>query len=152
MKNAGKLALGGALIVLMAAGPVLAERGPGGKGGPRMSFEQLDADGDGALTKAEIQNAGAARFAAADTNGDGLLSADEMAAQASKRHADRIGKMMERADANGDGMLSLEELEAQRGARAERRMERMFDKLDADGDGAISSAEFEARKSGKRNN
>ena len=109
-------------------------------------FENLDSDGDGAITKSEAEAAGAARFAAADANGDGLLTADEMAAAAQNRQAERIAKRIEKLDANGDGALSLEEMSA----KGSKRLAHMFDRLDADGDGVITKAEAEAAKGMRR--
>ncbi|MBC7133636.1 MAG: EF-hand domain-containing protein [Roseovarius sp.] len=81
----------------------------------------------------------AARFEGADTDGDGLLGPEELAArmteQAAARIAARVERMIARHDADGDGMLSLDELQAAQGGR-------MFERLDADGDGMISPGEF----------
>lgn len=122
-------------------------KGFGGRdGGPRMSFEQLDANGDGVLTQDELQAQGAARFAAVDANGDGLLSAEEIAAQADRDISDRVAKMIEKRDANGDGLLSQEEMQPN-----EDRAARFFERMDENGDGGISQEEFEAKKKhGKR--
>ena len=77
-------------------------------------FDRFDADGDGVITKAEVEAAAVARFTESDSNGDGSLSAEEMIAAAESRHAnrhsDRIAKRIEKHDANGDGLLSLEEV------------------------------------------
>lgn len=81
----------------------------------------------------------AARFEGADTDGDGLLSRDEITARmterATARIATRVERMIAHHDSDGDGMLSAEELKAGQGGR-------MFDRLDADGDGTISREEF----------
>ena len=117
----------------------------------RISFEQLDTNADGQLTKAEMQAQKAAQFAKTDSNGDGMLSADEMQARSkerlgmrmSRRIGKRVGKMIERHDANGDGMLSLSEMQDM------PRGKGLFQRLDADGDGAISAQEFAARKAAR---
>lgn len=81
----------------------------------------------------------AERFEGADTDGDGLLSRDELTARMTERAAERIatrvGRMIEHHDADGDGQVSMAELES-------GPMGRMFEKLDADGNGAISPEEF----------
>lgn len=81
----------------------------------------------------------AERFGDADTDGDGMLSRDEMVARMTERATGRIearvDRMIEHHDGDGDGMLTLEELRAGPAGR-------MFDRLDADGDGAISREEF----------
>src|SRR5262245_12292351 len=84
-------------------------------------FARLDTNHDGLITQEEIKAAAdarraemkekaAARFKAADQNGDGLLSKDEAAASMPMlaRHFDAL-------DTNKDGVLSPEEIEA--GAR-----------------------------------
>lgn len=141
MKNATLMTvLGLAILVGGTAGSWAAsDRGAG----PRHSFEDLDANGDGQLTQAELDGHMQARFAQADTNGDGRLSKDELQARGSSRASKRADKMIERLDANGDGGLSLEEMRQGRGGA-------MFERADADGDGAISKAEFdEARANAK---
>jgi len=116
----------------MAFGPGTGHAGHG----PRMSFEELDSDGDGQITQSEMQGRAAAHFQEADTDGNGLLSASEMEAQAQKRMAERIAGMIERFDKDGDGALSQDEMP--RPPRAGR----MFDHFDQDGSGGISEEEF----------
>lgn len=130
--------------------------GPQGSGaGPAtMIFERFDLDGNGEVTRDEVTQAAAQHFAEADTNGDGQLSPEELAAQAESRQeerrasrmAQRSERMLERHDANGDGLLSLEEMTAQDG---EDRLERLFAHLDVDEDGVINKAEAE-RMAGER--
>lgn len=142
------------VALLATALPLAAQQaGPRGPGaGDReeridMFFATFDADADGAVTEAEIEAGALARFAEADTNGDGVLSVEELVAAAEARRQDeqrrKVESMIERLDANGDGVLSQEEMDEGRQAS---RMERMFDRLDADGDGAITREEMaEAR-------
>lgn len=54
--------------------------GPGGFGGMKMA----DANGDKTITKAEFRTAAEARFAKADTNGDGKITQDERKAHHGK--------------------------------------------------------------------
>jgi Ca2+-binding EF-hand superfamily protein len=80
-------------------------------------FAKVDANHDGLITQeelrataqargAELKAKAAARFKAADKNGDGFLSKDEAAAiPMLARHFDAL-------DTNKDGMLSPEEIEA----------------------------------------
>ncbi|MBY6137001.1 EF-hand domain-containing protein [Nocardioides marinus] len=124
-----------AVACATASGVALAKGGP--HHGPKMSFEELDADGSGEVTQAELQAHKQARFASADANGDGLLSLDELQAQASAKAAERAARMLERFDKNGDGSLSEGEMPKPRdGAR-------MFERMDRDGSGGISKQEFE---------
>lgn len=136
---AGAIAFG---CALSAAPMALAQQGPGGQG---HRFEELDANSDGKITQAEMEAHRAARFAAADTDGNGSLSASEMTATAEQRKADRAARMIERIDANGDGEVSQEEL-----ANGSKRRGNGFDRMDANGDGEITKAEFEAAKEKRR--
>jgi Ca2+-binding EF-hand superfamily protein len=47
-----------------------------------MVFEEMDLNGDGAVTLEEMEGAREARFAEADANGDGVLDRDELLAEA----------------------------------------------------------------------
>lgn len=151
----------GVLAVVLGAGVVgmanANQNGPcqkggfGPRGGPApISFEVLDADGDGKVTLEEIEAQKAARFKASDTDGDGMLSVEEMVAQGeraeSERRVQRVQKMIERLDADKDGKLSADEIKAMgkegRGAKGEE----MFKRMDTNADGAISAEEYEAHK------
>ncbi len=116
----------------------LAQGGPDGqRGGARPSFEQLDTNGDGMISEQELQSRGQARFAEADSNGDGMLDMDELTAAAQRAAADKLAKLLERKDTNGDGMLSMEEMTP---PNADRR----FAQADSNGDGMISAEEWQA--------
>lgn len=109
---------------------------------PMLNFDAIDSDKDGKITTAEFDAFKAAEFATADTNKDGQLSADEIAAKhvadMTARAADMAAKMIERMDDNGDGQLSADEMA--KGPRAPT----LFERADADGDGAITKAEADA--------
>lgn len=147
--------------VLILAGLIgaVAVTGVVAKEGPRAAlptFEELDANGDGSITKAEMEarrdTAMATRFGNADANNDGALTVEEIVAAASAKAADRAQaraeKMMERLDADDSGSLSQDELQAARDGGGKRRggLDRMFDRVDANDDGAISKEEFDAAK------
>ncbi|MGA9433502.1 MAG: calcium-binding protein [Roseobacter sp.] len=102
-----------------------------------VQFEQLDQDGDGQVTRAEMGASRTARLERADTDGDGMLSAAEIEAMAVEQAKARAQHMLERMDADGDGMVPLDEM------RTNARFEQRFDRIDRDGDGAISKAEFD---------
>ncbi|WP_298836545.1 calcium-binding protein [uncultured Roseobacter sp.] len=112
-----------------------------------VSFELLDTDGDGAISRAEADAPRLERITGADTDGDGFLTAEEISQQGAERMKDRSARMIERLDTDGDGRLSMEELSTSK--RADKR----FDRADANDDGTISKEEFEearARFAGKR--
>ena len=135
-----------AAIVAISAGLVAqagtAKPGSGMRNMP--SFEELDTNGDGALTEAELAAHRAARFAAMDSDGDGKLTAAELEAHRSAKMAEKLSKrsarMIERLDADGDGALSAAEMTKMRNSN------KMFERVDKDGNGAISAEEFEAAR------
>lgn len=138
-----------ALSTLVAFSPVNAATK-----GERMSFEQVDADGSGGVTSAELAARGAAqaaaRFAKADTNGDGFLSAEELTEMAKARDQDRaekrLARMLKHRDANEDGKLSAEEM-----TPSEEQTTKRFGRADKNDDGVLSAEEFEqASKRGNR--
>ncbi len=161
-------ALVAAIALTLPATSAFAKGGMGGARGMAIEFEDLDLNGDGQLTKEEMQNQKQARFAKVDTNGDGQLSIEELEAAAAERHKAFASRMIERLDTDENGTLSQEEMEAARdmrdggkggkrhgkkegkrhggGDRSEARMERMFDRVDADDDGVITKAEFDEAK------
>jgi len=137
--------IAGAILVAggVSAGAALAQGPMGGPGmgmHQRPAFEDLDADGDGQVTQAEMLAHAQARFGAADADGDGRLSLEEMQAQARARADEMAARMLERMDRDGDGALSFDEMPGQ---RRESGMERMFGRADADGDGSLSAEEFQ---------
>lgn len=126
-----------AALAVALGGPALAF-GMGGGHGPQIDFETLDSDGNGEVTKAEMQAQAAARFSGADTDGDGKLSTEELTAASQARISERVAQMLGRFDEDGDGALSMAEMPKPR-----RNLDRMFDVIDADDSGAISKAEFD---------
>jgi Ca2+-binding EF-hand superfamily protein len=140
------LALMGALMGTAA----LAEKGGMGMGGPggedrgamlTEMFDKVDADKDGKVTYAELEANKKAEFAAADTNGDGVLSAEELSARELARFqeklADRTQAMLDDKDNDGNGSLSEAEL-------GDGPVMRNFARVDADNDGSITKDEIQA--------
>ena len=105
MKKISLLTLGAALIAV----PVLAA--PGGA--------KADADGNGVLTRAEVQTNATAMFAKMDANGDGKLDRADRAAKRTEMQAEAF----ERFDANKDDQVTADERQAQRAAMKEKRAE-----------------------------
>ncbi|WP_428928447.1 EF-hand domain-containing protein [Marinibacterium sp. SX1] len=138
-------AVASAFIAMALAGPLAGTTGTAawaaGSGfGPRpVPFDEIDRDGNGEVTRAEMQASGQARFDAADTDGDGHLSRAELEARAEGKARLFVGRLMARADADGDGLLSMDEMRAAAPNRAAA-----FDEMDTDGSGGLSRAEMEA--------
>lgn len=95
----GGLALSGMIVASLAVAGNFSHHE---KRGHLFSAAQLDTDGDGALTQAELMAHNKVRFDRLDSNGDGAISPDEYGA--------RLVAMFSRMDANNDGVLAGEEL------------------------------------------
>ncbi|MEM7766423.1 MAG: hypothetical protein AAF253_02925 [Pseudomonadota bacterium] len=102
-------------------------------------FDALDGNGDGEITRAEVDAKRMADFARADTNADGVLSIEESQAwkdaKRAERQAVRAQAQFTRADVNGDGVIGPDEFGS--------RNEKMFDRVDANEDGIITTEEAE---------
>jgi len=140
----GSTASGPAAIPGMGGGPGLGE--------PRVLqyFDQIDADRNGQLSRAEItawvgnareqmRQQFLAKFRAADANGDGQLSRDE-----ARGGMPQLYEHFEFVDAGGDGLVSLAELEQLRDP--ERLRARVLERVrqaDQDRDGRLNLAEVQ---------
>lgn len=137
-----KIGIAGLLLALGTTSVVAQQPG-------KAQFDRMDADGDGKITREEIDAHAAARFSAADADGDGFLTPEELRAEASARHKQRVTRMIERFDKDGSNSLDAAELEAAGEARMDRmharRAGRMFERMDADKDGKLGMEEMHGR-------
>lgn len=107
-------------------------------------IDRLDTDGDGIVSRDEIAAARQRLFERLDANGDGNLDAGEIEAlrdaimDRAVAMQARLGSQLRRLDANGDGTVSAEEF---------RTRTLLFDLADRDGDGRLSPAEFSVIRS-----
>jgi Ca2+-binding EF-hand superfamily protein len=141
-------------------------RGPGGPGGPgdlmrRMPvMAALDADGNGEISSAEIDNASAA-LRKLDKNSDGKLTEDEIrpnfpgrgpggpggdrddhGGPGARPNPDEMVNQMLQFDKNGDGQLSKSEVP--------ERMQGLFERGDTNRDGILSKDELRKLAEGRR--
>ena len=138
----GALALGGAAL----AGASLADGGWGrhhgggwgqhGAAGERL-FETFDANQDGTLTQAEVDQARQAQLAEFDADGNGSLDLEEYQALWLDAMRERMVDQFQAHDDDGDGMVTAEEFGERFGAIVSR--------LDADDDGQVTMDELRER-------
>ncbi|OGA74533.1 MAG: hypothetical protein A3G81_25455 [Betaproteobacteria bacterium RIFCSPLOWO2_12_FULL_65_14] len=144
-------------IVSLILAPALAvAAAPGGR---RVdSFKKADADGNGMLSRAEVEKSLpklARQFDVIDANRDGNLTPEEIRAWSRARRGHRretagakFQEYFKRADADGDGALSRAEA-----GQGMPRIARKFDAIDANRDGKVTQDEmrawFQARRAAR---
>jgi Ca2+-binding EF-hand superfamily protein len=138
----GTLALGAALFAgASVAGGWGRQHGGGHHGGGAMRlFEQFDANQDGRLTQAEIDQVRQSRLGEFDQNGDGSLSLEEyQALWVNAMHESMVDRFQAHDD-DGDGMVTAEEFG--------EPFDRIVSRLDQNGDGELTADEM--RRHGHR--
>jgi hypothetical protein len=113
-------------------------RGGPGRGGPMGAmfqevFAQVDADGDGAVTQAEIDSWRSTQMTAADTSGDGQISLAEFTPAWTAFMQSRIVDDFQALDEDGNGHITAAEMDA--------RLGNIVTRMDQNGDGALSPAD-----------
>lgn len=142
-----------ALAALLAAGAGMAaaQEGPmemmGGRGG--IDVAAIDTDGDGSLSRAELQARAAERIARADANGDGVLDRDELIAAMPGPHGALVAVFApDPSERYVDRLLALvgatESGQVEVAVLADRQVNRLLAAADENRDAAISSEEAEA--------
>lgn len=120
--------------------------GGGSGGGPGGGmFGMLDSDGDGQITREEVEAFRADRFATFDADGDGALTEEEWIAGHETLARDRMNRRFGQLDGDGDGTVSADEFDAG------RRPMTMFDRFDANDDDVLTEDEVR-RGHGRRCN
>ncbi len=130
-----------ALLLFSGASISFWAQGLGGQ--PRLVLKALDTDGDGKLSAVEIA-AAPKTLLTLDRNADGQLTVDELTPRPENAGAtaDELVKQLMAFDKNGDGVLTTDELPA--------RMQSMFTRGDTDHDGRLTPDEIRvmARRQG----
>jgi Ca2+-binding EF-hand superfamily protein len=125
---------------------------PAAKGEHGSHFKKADADGNGTLSRAEVEKAMprlSGKFDSIDTNKDGQLSRGELSAWKKAHKGELQAKAAERfkhADTNADGKISRAEAE-----KNAPRLAKKFDAIDANKDGQLTQDELRAYRESKRN-
>jgi len=111
-------------------------------------LKDLDTNGDGVLSTAEISKGGkfAQKLLEADSNGDGNVTMDELISNITEKMkngnmqppsaSDMASRIMDKLDTNGDGVLSADEI-SKGGKHAQRILG-----ADANGDGNVTMDEL----------
>ncbi|MGN6520821.1 MAG: hypothetical protein ACTHK2_15480 [Dokdonella sp.] len=119
------------LVLALAAGSACAADVPADGAASRAArraqfqqrfLDQVDADHDGVVSRAEYRAWIDARFDRLDANGDGRVDADEIAAspQAARRAHKRSERFIARYDTTGTGSVGKADFEAKAMARFDR--------------------------------
>ncbi|WP_167285005.1 EF-hand domain-containing protein [Marilutibacter alkalisoli] len=135
------------VLAALAAGTTVAaaQDAPTGKGERGLHIMKLDANGDGAIDRAEAAGSPrlAERFDTLDSNGDGRLTRNELPGHKGKGHRGHRGghggiDRIIALDADGDGRISKVE------AAGSRHLAERFDDIDGNRDGYIVRSELRA--------
>ena len=138
-----KLKLSAALLVLLSPGnTAIAKNFNSIKILNPPTFENLDINNDGKLSKKEIEKQRDFMVESMDLNGDKMVSTQELIKLHAKRADFFAKRMIKKLDSNGDGSLSFTELRKSQ----QWKLERMFYRLDKNNDGFISKEEAQTAK------
>jgi hypothetical protein len=136
-------------LAVIAGAATAQDRGHGSRG---IDVVAIDADGDGTLSRAELQARAVERLTRADSNGDGALDRAELIAVMPSPHGgffDVFGA--DPAEAMADRTLALmgatETGRVEIVALADRRVNTLLAYVDTDRDAAVSQEEAEAVQS-----
>jgi hypothetical protein len=105
---------------------------------PRAILEAYDANHDGEVSRAELEQGLHAEFTKADARQTGCLDADEVRAVNQQRWAQDQSTASPLVDFQGNGCIDFDEFAAT--ARS------LFEQMDANGDGKVAPNEFHPRK------
>ena len=94
-------------------------------------LDKADMDKDGRITLSEFSAFGDQKFAAMDTDADGLVSKDERRTFRAAKRAERAQMRFDKTDTNSDGFISRGEHTAALSKRGAHRK----NKMDVNGDG-----------------
>ena len=96
-------------------------------------LDKADMDKDGRITLSEFSAFGDQKFAAMDTDANGLVSKDERRTFRAEKRAERAQMRFDKTDTNSDGFISRDEHTAALSKRGAHRK----NKMDVNGDGSF---------------
>jgi Ca2+-binding EF-hand superfamily protein len=131
------LGTGAVLALAGVTSASLAGGGWGGHGGGYRLFDAYDANGDGTLTQAEIDQVRQSQLAEFDQNGDGSLSLEEYQALWMDAMRERMVDRFQSHDDDGDGSVTSEEFA--------EPFDRLVSRLDRNEDGEVTADEIRRR-------
>jgi Ca2+-binding EF-hand superfamily protein len=124
-----------ALGAIVVAGASVAGGGHHGRGeGGAWLFETYDADGDGRITQAEIDQVRQGQLQKFDANGDGSLSLEEYQALWLDAMRERMVDRFQAHDDDGDGQVTVVEFN--------ESFDGLITRLDRNDDGAVTQDEL----------
>jgi Ca2+-binding EF-hand superfamily protein len=151
MAKLATLTLGAALATTVATAALGQGMRTGAMGGPmrgamggpmsKATFQKIDTNGDKLLSPEEIRAYEASLVKGLDANGDGFLTADEIAAKMTGMSKERLTAWATRMAARfgKDGKVSVDRI-----AKMPRPMDRIMNRMLKVGGGKVSQATFEA--------
>ena len=138
-----KLKLSAALLILLSTGhTAIAKNFNSIKILNPPTFENLDINNDGKLSKKEIEKQRDFMVKSMDLDGDKMVSNQELIKRRAMRADFFAKRMIKKLDSDGDGSLSFTELNKSQ----QWKLERMFYRLDKNNDGFISKEEAQTAK------
>jgi hypothetical protein len=137
----GALALGATAFAAASQAGGGWHRGHHGGGAGQSLFDAFDANQDGTLTQAEVDQARQAKLAEFDRDRNGSLSLEEYQALWMEAMRERMVDRFQAHDDDGDGMVTAEEFGADYG--------RIISRLDQNGDGEVTMDELRERGEGR---